>query len=64
MCKNQPLCGEGYQGMVHFKFWRFGKWVDVFIDDRLPTRNKKLIYASCNDSNEFWVSLIEKAYAK
>ncbi|XP_052797971.1 calpain-A-like [Mya arenaria] len=64
MCKNQPLCGEGYQGIVHFKFWRFGKWVDVYIDDRLPTRNKKLIYASCTDSNEFWVSLIEKAYAK
>ncbi|KAK3599373.1 hypothetical protein CHS0354_036379 [Potamilus streckersoni] len=61
---NQPLYGKGYKGLVKFRFWRFGEWVDVIIDDQLPTKNKKLIYASCNEPTEFWVALIEKAYAK
>ena len=64
MLKNQPLYGDGYQGMVCFRFWRFGMWIDVYIDDRLPTVSGKLIYASCTNPSEFWVSLIEKAYAK
>ena len=34
------------------------------IDDRLPTRHNSLIYLRSRDDNEFWCSLIEKAYAK
>ncbi|XP_060560457.1 calpain-A-like [Ruditapes philippinarum] len=64
MQRDQPLVGDEYKGMVNFKFWRFGQWSDVYIDDRLPTKDGKLIYASCTDPQEFWVSLIEKAYAK
>ena len=53
-----------FQGVVHFRFWRFGEWVDVYIDDRLPAKDGELIYARCEDPTEFWVALVEKAYAK
>ena len=53
---------QGYNGKFTFNFWQYGKWIRVTIDDRLPTKNGRLMYVQSADNNEFWSALMEKAY--
>uniref|UniRef100_A0A6B2KYK4 Calpain catalytic domain-containing protein n=1 Tax=Arcella intermedia TaxID=1963864 RepID=A0A6B2KYK4_9EUKA len=52
-------------GFYQCKFFKNGQWTIVTVDDRLPVNAQgKLVFAHCRDLNEFWVPIIEKAYAK
>ncbi|VDN42343.1 unnamed protein product [Dibothriocephalus latus] len=61
----QIIEGPDYVGVFKFRFWQFGNWVEVLIDDRLPVdSNNRMIFMHSDESNEMWSALMEKAYAK
>ncbi|CAH1253327.1 CAPN9 [Branchiostoma lanceolatum] len=72
VCCEDNSYGDDYCGVFHFRFWQYGKWVDVVIDDLIPMvvsyqgESQSPEYFSVHSSNgkEFWSALLEKAYAK
>jgi hypothetical protein len=66
---DQSFDKDKYAGIFHFRFWRFGYWIDVVVDDYIPVieNSGKFYLRFCQnrkDTNEMWGPLVEKAYAK
>lgn len=65
--EGQTFDKPDYAGIFHFRFWRFGDWIDVVVDDFLPVNAETNSLSNCHnnkDPNEMFGPLLEKAYAK
>ena len=60
----KPLDNKDSSGVFRFHFWRFGNWLEVLVDDLIPTKDGVPIFTYSKDKDEFWGALLEKAYAK
>lgn len=65
--QNQSFNKGNYTGLFRFNFWQYGEWIEVLIDDFLPVSRTSGQLCYCwnrKEPDEFWSSLLEKAYAK
>lgn len=47
-----------------FRFWQWGRWIEMKVDDRLPARGDRPAHMHCVQPDIYWCALLEKAYAK
>lgn len=64
MPTDQELDMSKGPGIFYFKFWQYGEWVEVVVDDYLPTLEDLPCMLKSSSPNEFWPCMLEKAYAK
>lgn len=64
--KDQSFVAGNYSGIFNFCFWWEGSWISVVVDDFLPVDvDNNLLYChNKRNKNDFFISLLEKAYAK
>lgn len=58
---------EVYVGVVHCRVWRAGRWVDIYVDDSVPSVANSggiRLLSYCHDKDELWLTFIEKAWAR
>lgn len=69
LCKHEGFGVYRKYGIYVFRFYKNSVLYYVIIDDRIPAVTKENgqavpLFARCENLNLFWVSLIEKAFAK
>ncbi|XP_076264841.1 calpain-2 catalytic subunit-like [Rhynchophorus ferrugineus] len=62
--KNQNFKVDNYAGIFRFRFCQSGIWTEVVVDDRLLMEGDELKFARSIRRTDFWLALLEKAYAK
>ncbi|KAK3288129.1 Calpain-type cysteine protease dek1 [Cymbomonas tetramitiformis] len=60
------VCGSDTSsfGAYGVRFFVNARWQTVIVDDRIPCDDKGPVFGCSTDTDELWVSIIEKAYAK
>ena len=46
--------------MFKFNFWKWDKWIEVVVDDRLPFFEHYPIFSRNINQNHYWLPLLEK----
>ncbi|CAE7460886.1 CAPN2 [Symbiodinium natans] len=52
------------EGIYAVRFWQDGAWRIVVVDDQLPCRGKDQPIFAAARNGDFWVAVVEKAFAK
>ena len=49
--------GHDYRGIFYFRFWQYGEWVEVVVDDFIPIMKNKPVFVYSDDEGEMWPCL-------
>ena len=41
--------GKDYRGIFYFRFWQYGEWVEVVVDDLIPIMDNKPVFVYSDD---------------